>query len=236
MNSDSKRPSATSPSSAAEAQAIEHKSLGAASALHLADPEPGPGTVPVDGLEALTQGVLEEIGEDPEREGLVQTPKRVAKAMRFLTSGYGADIQDIVNGAIFDAEDYSEMVLVKDVEFYSLCEHHMLPFFGRASVAYLPGEKIIGLSKIPRLVDVYARRLQVQERLTMQISRVLEDILEPRGVAVSLTGFHLCMAMRGVEKQASKTTSTAFTGEFQRNPELRREFISLIKSRESDPV
>ncbi len=231
MNSDSKRPSATLPSSAAEAQAPEHKSLGAASALRIAGLEPRR-TATQDGLEPLARGILDEIGEDPEREGLVQTPKRVAKALRFLTSGYGADIDELVNGAVFDAEDYREMVLVRDVEFYSLCEHHMLPFFGRASVAYLPGDKIIGLSKIPRLVDVFARRLQVQERLTTQIAKVLEDILEPRGVAVSVTGFHLCMAMRGVEKQASKTTSTAFTGEFQRNLELRREFISLVKGSE----
>lgn len=231
MNSDSKRPNATLPSSVAEVQALEPKSLGAGAALRIAGLEPRR-TAARDGLEPLARGILDEIGEDPEREGLAQTPKRVAKALRFLTSGYGADIGELVNGAVFDAEDYREMVLVRDVEFYSLCEHHMLPFFGRASVAYLPGDKIIGLSKIPRLVDVFARRLQVQERLTTQIAKVIEDILEPRGVAVSVTGFHLCMAMRGVEKQASKTTSTAFTGEFQRNLELRREFVSLVKGRE----
>ncbi|MGA9751425.1 MAG: GTP cyclohydrolase I FolE [Acidobacteriota bacterium] len=187
-------------------------------------------------MEALSRAMLEELGEDPSREGLVQTPKRVAKAMRFLTSGYDADLADIVNGAVFDAEDYRELVLVRDVEFYSLCEHHLLPFFGKVSVAYLPGEKIIGLSKIPRLVDVFARRLQVQERFTKQIADSLEEIIRPRGVAVLATGFHLCMAMRGVEKQASQTTTTAFTGDFQRDERRRKEFLSLLKTRQQEPL
>ena len=234
MKSDFKKPIATRPSFAAEDAAAQHRSLGAA-ALSLA------GGLPLaegyaDRLEALSRGMLEELGEDPSREGLLRTPKRVAKAMRFLTSGYDADLADIVNGAVFDAEDYRELVLVRDVEFYSLCEHHLLPFFGKVSVAYLPGEKIIGLSKIPRLVDVFARRLQVQERFTKQIADSLEEIISPRGVAVLATGFHLCMAMRGVEKQASQTTTTAFTGDFQRDERRRKEFLSLLKTRQKEPL
>jgi GTP cyclohydrolase I len=173
--------------------------------------------------------MLEAIGEDPSREGLERTPHRVAKAMTFLTSGYNADLAEVVNGAIFDSEGYKEMVLVKEIEFYSLCEHHMLPFFGKVSVAYLPGKKIIGLSKVSRLVDVFARRLQVQERMTGQIAAAMEELLDPRGVAVAATGFHLCMAMRGVEKQASQTTTTAFTGLFEGDRDLRKEFLSLIR-------
>jgi GTP cyclohydrolase I len=223
MKSDFTKPNATSPLSAAEpaSSAPVHRSVGAA-ALHLADLRPAV----KDPLEPVYRTVLQELGEDPEREGLLSTPKRVAKALRFLTSGYEADIAEIVNGAVFDAEGYDEMVLVKDVEFYSLCEHHMLPFFGTISVAYLPGAKIIGLSKIPRIVDVFARRLQVQERLTGEIARVLTEILNPRGVAVAATGFHLCMAMRGVEKQSSRTTTHAFTGAFREDPVLRKEFLS----------
>jgi GTP cyclohydrolase I len=182
-----------------------------------------------DPLEDHARGILEEIGEDPERDGLLRTPARVAKALRFLTSGYRADVGEVLNGALFDAEGYEEPILVKDIEFYSLCEHHMLPFFGKASVAYLPGKRIVGLSKIPRLVDLFARRLQVQERMTRQIAEVLEEVLEPRGVAVSLTGTHLCMAMRGVEKQASQTTTTAFTGDYRRDPHRRKEFLALTK-------
>jgi GTP cyclohydrolase I len=231
MKSDFKKQNATSPSSAAEAVLEAHRSLGAASALHLAPLPSKEACPPEDGLQPLVHSMIEELGEDPSREGLVQTPRRVAKAMRFLTSGYQADVEEIVNGAVFDSEGYGEMVLVRDIEFYSLCEHHMLPFFGKASVAYLPGDKIIGLSKIPRLVDVFARRLQVQERLTKQIGSVLEEILQPRGVAVSVTGFHLCMAMRGVEKQASQTTTTAFTGEFSRDRGLKKEFFTLLKAR-----
>ena len=154
----------------------------------------------------------------------------MAKALRFLTSGYEADVGEILNGALFDAEDYAEPVLVQDIEFYSLCEHHLLPFFGKVNVAYLPGDKIIGLSKIPRLVDVFARRLQVQERLTQQIAVTLEDILAPKGVAVSVSAFHLCMAMRGVQKQSSQTTTTAFTGAFQRERHLRKEFLGVTRN------
>ncbi len=226
MKSEFTKPNATSPSSAVESQPSTalHRPVGAAT-LHLADVRPGG----ADTLEALNRSVLQELGEDPSREGLLATPRRVATALRFLTSGYDTDLAQIVNGAVFEAEGYQEMVLVKDVEFYSLCEHHMLPFFGTVSVAYLPGEKIIGLSKIPRLVDVFARRLQVQERMTGQLAEVLEEVLTPRGVAVFASGFHLCMAMRGVEKQSSRTTTQAFTGEFLRNADLRREFLSQVK-------
>ncbi len=225
MKSEYTKPTATSPSSAAETAGASagHRSVGAA-ALHLADLRPQ-GTDP---LESLNREVLLQLGENPDREGLLATPKRVAKALRFLTSGYDADLPRIVNGAVFDAGGYREMVLVKDVEFYSLCEHHMLPFFGTVSVAYLPGGKIIGLSKIPRLVDVFARRLQVQERLTEQVAKALEEILAPRGVAVYASGFHLCMAMRGVEKQSSRTATQAFTGEFLTDPHRRREFLEKV--------
>lgn len=229
MKSECTRPNETPPSSAAEGPTRNPKSLGAAANLHLAPAGPGPEPLPADRLELLARGLLEEVGEDPRREGLLQTPKRVAKALRFLTSGYDADLNEVVNGALFDAEAYEEPILVRDIEFYSMCEHHMLPFYGTVSVAYIPDAKIIGLSKIPRLVDVFARRLQVQERLTKEIAKAVEEILEPRGVAVSVTGFHLCMAMRGVEKQASRTTTTAFTGEFLREESRRREFLSQIR-------
>lgn len=225
MKFDCRKPTGTSPSSAAEAQDAAHRSLGAA-ALHLAEPEE---LADADPMEGLVHGLLEAVGENPERDGLQQTPHRVAGAMRFLTSGYTADVEAIVNGAVFDAEGYREMVLVKEIEFYSLCEHHMLPFFGKVSVAYLPGERIIGLSKIPRLVDVFARRLQVQERFTNQLAQALEEILDPRGVAVAVTGFHLCMAMRGVEKQASQTTTTAFTGAFEKDRDQRLEFLAMVR-------
>lgn len=231
MKSESTRLGATPHSSAAELElaGAKPKPTAAAAALHLARPQAPDAEEPAwDPLEDHARGILEEIGEDPEREGLLRTPARVAKALRFLTSGYKAELRDVLNGALFDAEGYEEPILVKDIEFYSLCEHHMLPFFGKASVAYLPGKRIVGLSKIPRLVDLFARRLQVQERMTKQIAAALVDALEPRGVAVSLTGVHLCMAMRGVEKQASQTTTTAFTGDYQRDPNRRREFLALI--------
>jgi GTP cyclohydrolase I len=225
MKFDCKRPNGTPPSSASEPEGFAHRSLGAA-ALHLAAPAE---RADADPMEAFVHGMLQAVGEDPGREGLLQTPHRVAGAMRFLTSGYTADVGAIVNGAVFDAEGYQEMVLIKEIEFYSLCEHHMLPFFGKVSVAYLPGEKIIGLSKIPRLVDAFARRLQVQERFTNQLAQALEEILDPRGVAVAVTGFHLCMAMRGVEKQASQTTTTAFTGAFEKDRDQRLEFLAMVR-------
>lgn len=171
--------------------------------------------------------VLTELGEDIERDGLLRTPKRVEESLRFLTQGYRQDPRKILNDAIFDVE-HDEMVLVKDIDFYSMCEHHMLPFFGKAHVAYLPMRKIVGLSKIPRLVEVFARRLQVQERMTNQIAEVLVDLLQPRGVAVVIEAQHLCMQMRGIQKQNSSAMTSAMRGEFLSNTETRREFLSLI--------
>ena len=174
--------------------------------------------------------VIEQIGEDPAREGLLKTPERVAKAMQFLTNGYDQNPDDIVNQAIFH-EEYSEMVIVKDIELYSLCEHHMLPFFGKAHVAYIPNGKIVGLSKIPRVVDAYSRRLQVQERLTIEIRDCIQRTLEPKGVAVVIEASHMCMQMRGVQKQNSSTTSSAFTGLFMTNDSTRKEFINLVQAK-----
>ena len=173
--------------------------------------------------------VLNLVGEDPEREGLLKTPERAAKAMQFLTAGYELDGAAILRSAMFK-EDYSEMVLVKDIELYSLCEHHMLPFFGKAHVAYIPNGQIVGLSKIPRVIDVFARRLQVQERLTDQILHCIHSTLEPLGVAVVIEARHMCMMMRGGQKQNSVTTTSAFTGEFK-NSETRSEFLTLIGSK-----
>ncbi len=173
--------------------------------------------------------IISNIGEDPEREGLKKTPERVAKAMQFLTHGYDLDPAEILKSAMF-AEDYRQMVLVKDIELYSLCEHHMLPFFGKAHIAYIPNGHIVGLSKIPRIVDAFARRLQVQERLTTQIRDCIQDTLNPLGVAVVIEAQHLCMQMRGVQKQNSVTTTSAFTGEFLVE-KTRSEFISLISHR-----
>lgn len=173
--------------------------------------------------------LLREVGEDPDREGLVKTPERAAKAMQFLTQGYAQDAEQILRSAMFQ-EDYSEMVIVKDIELYSLCEHHMLPFFGKAHVAYIPNGHIVGLSKIPRVIDVFARRLQVQERLTDQILHCIQNTLKPLGVAVVIEARHMCMMMRGVQKQNSVTTTSAFTGEFQR-VETRNEFLNLISAR-----
>lgn len=181
---------------------------------------------------ALTQQyrqVIEQLGEDPEREGLLKTPERVAKAMQVLTQGYHMDAHEIINSAKFH-EDVSEMIIVKDIELYSLCEHHMLPFFGRAHVAYIPNGWITGLSKIARVVDVYSHRLQVQERLTVQIMNAIKETLNPLGVAVVIEAKHLCMMMRGVQKQNSETTTSAFDGEFQKNS-TRSEFLKLISAR-----
>ena len=174
------------------------------------------------------------MGEDPTREGLLNTPKRVAKAYEFLTSGYRADIHQVLNNALFTV-DYSEMVIVKDIDFYSLCEHHLLPFFGKCHVAYIPSNKVIGLSKIPRLVDVFARRLQVQERLTNQIADTIRDTIKPLGVAVVMEDTHLCMSMRGVEKQNSFAVTSAMLGAFRDQGRTRMEFLELIKLRSSVP-
>jgi GTP cyclohydrolase I len=179
-------------------------------------------------LEKNYRQILKEIGENPDREGLLKTPERVAKAMKFLTSGYEINPDEIIQQAVFN-ETYSEMVLVKDIEVYSMCEHHVLPFFGKAHIAYIPDGKIVGLSKIPRVVDAYSRRLQVQERLTIEIRDCLQRTLNPTGVAVVLECSHMCMQMRGVQKQNSATTTSAFTGVFLENDPTRKEFINLIK-------
>jgi GTP cyclohydrolase I len=180
-------------------------------------------------IERLVQQLLKELGEDAQREGLAKTPERVAKSLRFLTSGYDKKVEDVLNDALF-VEDYDEMVIVKDIDLASLCEHHILPFVGKCHVAYMPNKKIVGLSKIPRLVDMFARRLQVQERLTTQIANALNDALEPRGVAVVIEAVHLCMLVRGVEKQNSKAVTSAMLGAFRDRPETRAEFMELIKS------
>lgn len=181
----------------------------------------------IAGMATHYRALIKAIGEDADREGLVKTPERAAKALAFLTQGQGADPADILRSALFE-EDCEEMVLIRDIEVFSLCEHHMLPFFGKAHVAYLPQGRITGLSKIPRVVDVFARRLQVQERLTRQIRDCIQDTLDPRGVAVVIEARHLCMQMRGVEKQHSLTTTSAFTGAFLNDPKTRKEFIRLI--------
>lgn len=178
-------------------------------------------------FETLVRNILIEIGEDPNREGLLATPKRVAEAYEFLTAGYQKDIDEVLNNAIF-TEKYDEMVLVKNIDFYSMCEHHMLPFYGKVHVAYIPNGKIVGLSKIPRIVEVFARRLQVQERMTQQIADTLEKYLQPVGVAVVTEAFHMCMMMRGVEKQNSSATTSAMHGVFKEDAKTRNEFINLV--------
>ena len=183
--------------------------------------------------DAITK-LLKDLGEDPTREGLRDTPKRVEKAYRFLTSGYGADIDKVLNNALFTV-DYSEMVIVKDIDFYSLCEHHLLPFFGKCHVAYIPQGRVIGLSKIPRLVDIFARRLQIQERLTSQIADTLLAKVQPMGVAVVMEATHLCMSMRGVEKQNSVAVTSAMLGVFREDARTRSEFLELIKLRSAAP-
>ncbi|WGD34622.1 GTP cyclohydrolase I FolE [Olleya sp. YS] len=175
------------------------------------------------------KSIIEDLGEDSNREGLLKTPERAAKAMQFLTQGYAQDAAKILKGAMF-AEDYNDMVIVKDIEFYSLCEHHILPFFGKAHIAYIPNGHIVGLSKLPRIVDVFSRRLQVQERLTHQILDCINDTLKPEGVAVVLEASHMCMQMRGVQKQNSVTTTSGFRGAFE-NIETRTEFLNLINSK-----
>src|SRR6187455_3288054 len=186
-------------------------------------------------MEDLIRQLLKELGEDPDREGLLRTPLRVAKAMKFLTSGYDADIDQVLNNALFTV-DYNEMVIVKDIDFYSLCEHHLLPFFGKCHVAYIPSDRVIGLSKIPRLVDVFSRRLQVQERLTSQIADTIRETINPLGVAVVMEATHLCMSMRGVEKQNSFAVTSAMLGVFRDNAHTRMEFLELIKLRSATPA
>ena len=181
-----------------------------------------------DPIAGLTAALLKELGEDPGRDGLHRTPERVAQSLRFFTQGYGQDPADVLNGALFDVE-YDEMVLVREIDFYSLCEHHILPFFGRVHVAYIPNKKVIGLSKIPRLVEIFSRRLQVQERMTMQIAQTLDEILEPKGVAVVVEAKHLCMMMRGVQKQNSSAITSSLRGEFENDPKTRSEFMGLLR-------
>jgi GTP cyclohydrolase I len=181
-------------------------------------------------MEALIRQLLEQLGEDPAREGLLDTPRRVAKSLSFLTSGYDRDIDKVLNNALFTV-DYSEMVIVKDIDFFSLCEHHMLPFFGKCHVAYIPRTRVIGLSKIPRLVDVFSHRLQVQERLTNQIAETIREKINPLGVAVVMEATHLCMAMRGVEKQRSYCVTSAMLGAFRERDRTRMEFLDLIRQR-----
>ena len=180
-------------------------------------------------MQDLIRRLLKELGEDPEREGLLNTPKRVEQALTFLTSGYRADVDQVINNALFTV-DYSEMVIVKDIDFYSLCEHHLLPFFGKCHVAYIPNGRVIGLSKIPRIVDIFARRLQVQERLTNQIADTINQKIAPLGVAVVTEAAHLCMSMRGVEKQNSIAVTSAMLGGFRTDARTRTEFLELIKS------
>jgi GTP cyclohydrolase IA len=181
-------------------------------------------------LQKIISELIETIGEDPKREGLLNTPKRVARAYEFLTAGYNTKIETVMNSAIFN-EKYNEMVLVKNIDFYSLCEHHMLPFYGKVHVAYIPDGKIVGLSKIPRIVDVFARRLQVQERMTQQIAETLLEYLNPQGVAVVSEAYHMCMMMRGVEKQNSSATASAMLGVFREDVRTRTEFLTLIKDK-----
>jgi GTP cyclohydrolase I len=185
-----------------------------------------------DTLQGLVTSILKEIGEDPGRDGLDGTPRRVAASLRFLTQGYEQDPVGVLNNALFEVS-YDEMVLVKDIDFYSLCEHHLIPFFGRVHVGYIPDGKVVGLSKLPRIVEIYARRLQVQERFTMQLAETLEQVLAPRGVGVVVEAIHLCMMMRGVEKQNAFAITSSMRGVFQSDPKTRSEFMELIRHRKA---
>jgi GTP cyclohydrolase I len=185
---------------------------------------------PAQPIAPLISEVLQALGEDVQRDGLVRTPERVEKALRFLTSGYTADIGKLVNGAIYEVK-YDEMVIVKDIEFFSMCEHHLLPFFGKIHVAYIAKNKVIGLSKLPRIIDAFARRLQIQERMTQEIAQCIQDLLDPLGVGVIAEAQHFCMMMRGVEKQHSGTVTSTMLGAFRKNKETRDEFLSLIKAK-----
>ena len=178
-------------------------------------------------IERITKQLLKDIGEDPNREGLLKTPSRVAKAWQFFSKGYTQSIDELINNAIFN-EDAKDMVIVRDIEFFSLCEHHLIPFFGKAHVGYIPNGKVIGLSKIPRIIDMFSRRLQVQERLTHQVADALKNVLNPKGVAVVMEGRHMCMQMRGVEKQNSFTSTSAMSGQFKKSSETRSEFLAII--------
>jgi GTP cyclohydrolase I len=187
--------------------------------------------IDIEKVSGLIKSLLTEIGEDTERDGLVRTPYRVAKAYEFLTHGYRANIEEVINGAVFE-EDHNEMVIVRDIDMYSMCEHHMLPFYGKVHVAYIPNGKVLGLSKIPRLVEVFARRLQIQERMTKQIADTLMEVLEPEGVGVVIEAYHMCMMMRGIQKQNSFTVTSAMRGVFMDDSKTRMEFMDLIRLRE----
>ncbi len=189
----------------------------------------GAGSQPADPIRRLVRSLLTELGEAPSREGLARTPDRVAASLRFLTGGYGLDLHAVVNGAVFE-ESCNEMILVRDIELYSLCEHHLLPFFGKCHVGYIPKSRVLGISKIPRIVDMFARRLQVQERLTKQIADAITEVIEPRGVGVIVEARHLCMMMRGVEKQNSMLATSAMTGLLREDPKTRSEFLHLVHS------
>jgi GTP cyclohydrolase I len=184
--------------------------------------------MPAKPIAPLIKGVLDAIGENPSRDGLLRTPERVEKALRFLTSGYTEDIDKVVNEAIYEVK-YDEMVIVKDIEFFSMCEHHMLPFYGKMHIAYIARNKVIGLSKLPRIVDIFARRLQIQERLTQEVAQCIQDKLDPLGVGVIAEAQHFCMMMRGVEKQHSGTVTSTMLGAFRKNKETRNEFLSLVR-------
>ena len=184
--------------------------------------------MPAKPIAPLISGVLEAIGENPKRDGLLRTPERVEKALRYLTSGYTVDIGKVVNSAIYEVK-YDEMVIVKDIEFFSMCEHHMLPFFGKMHIAYIARNKVIGLSKLPRIVDIFARRLQIQERLTQEVAQCIQDMLDPLGVGVIAEAQHFCMMMRGVEKQHSGTVTSTMLGAFRKNKETRNEFLALVR-------
>lgn len=190
----------------------------------------GSKTDPPDAMQGYIEGILKELGENPGRDGLQKTPDRVSKALRFFTQGYEQDPAGILTGALFEV-DYDEMVLVRDIDFYSLCEHHMVPFFGRVHVAYIPNGKVVGLSKIPRTVEIFARRLQVQERLTMEIAQTLDAVLKPKGVGVVIEAKHLCMMMRGVQQQNSFAITSSLLGAFERDSKTRSEFMELIRHR-----
>ena len=183
-----------------------------------------------DKIEVITKQLLKEIGEDPNREGLIKTPSRVSKAWSFFSKGYKQDLNRIINDAIFE-EDAKDMVIIRDIEFFSLCEHHLIPFFGKVHVGYIPNGKVIGLSKIPRIIDMFSRRLQIQERLTHQIADAINSVLNPKGVSVVMEGRHMCMQMRGVEKQNSFTSTSAMSGQFKKSAETRSEFLSIINRR-----